>query len=182
MEITFTGRHREIPEAAKSYLSEKLERFIKNIPKVNGVHVIFDLERYQHKVEVVILLNRVRIRAAEKTEDVMASIDKVLDKIERQLKKYKEKLQYHRTRERDIPSSDGESPVENEEEVETSVRLVRTKKFAPKPMYPDEAMDQLKLSEDIFLTFFNPETDGINVIYKRKDGNFGLIETAKKKV
>lgn len=179
MEIIFTGRHQGVNETVKSYLTNKLERSIKNIPKVNGVHVIIDSERFQHKVEVLIHLNHMRLRAAEKSENLTGSIDKVLDKLERQLKKYKDKLQHHRSRDKEILLSKAASR-ERTDEVKENPRLIRTKKLAPKPMDSSEAMMQLKLSEDNFLVFFNAETNLVNVIYKKKDGNFGLIEPERR--
>lgn len=174
MEIIFTGRHQEVNESVKSYLSSKLERSIKNIPKVNGVHVIIDSERYQHKVEVLIHLTHMRIRAAEKTDNLTASIDKVLDKLDRQLKKYKDKLQFHRTNDKEERFEKATAVEESDDSEE--YQLVRAKKFAAKPMDPSEAMMQLKLSDDIFLVFMNAESSSVNVIYKKKDGHFGLIE------
>lgn len=173
MEITFTGRHQEMTENIKEYFSEKLERIVKNIPKVGGVHVIVDLERFQYKVEVVIHVSHTDIRAAEKTDDLMASFDKVVDKLQRQLKKYKEKLQYHRMKGEKVSKSD--VPF-SEEEIQKPPRLIRVKKFEPKPMDASEALMQLKLSSDDFLVFLNADTDLVNVIYRLKDGNFGLIE------
>ncbi|MBI1883888.1 MAG: ribosome-associated translation inhibitor RaiA [Chlamydiae bacterium] len=180
MDITFTSRHQEVSKMAKSYLVEKLERISKNIPKVTGAHAIFDSERYQHKVEVVILVHHTRIRAAEKTEDVMASIDKVMDKLQRQLKKYKDKLQFHRTKEKEFETSSGDGDEMDEEENEP--HLVRARKFATKPMSSEEAMAQLKLSDDVFLVFLNAQSESVNVVYKKKDGNFGLIEPRVGKV
>jgi putative sigma-54 modulation protein len=179
VEIIFTGRHQGVNASVKSYLTSKLERSIKNIPKVNGVHVIIDSERFQHKVEVLIHLNHMRLRAAEKAENLTASIDKVLDKLERQLKKYKDKLQHHRSRDKEILLSKAISE-ERAEETKGNPRLIRTKRLAPKPMDESEAMMQLKLSEDVFLVFLNSETDVVNVIYKKKDGNFGLIEPGRR--
>jgi putative sigma-54 modulation protein len=161
-------------------LTSKLERSIKNIPKVNGVHVIIDSERFQHKVEVLIHLNHMRLRAAEKADNLTGSIDKVLDKLERQLKKYKDKLQYHRSRDKEILLSKA-AMSETADEGAAAPRLITTKRIAPKPMDPNEAMMQLKLSEDSFLVFYNSETDGVNVVYKKTDGNFGLIEPEGRK-
>ncbi len=178
MEIIFTGRHEYVDSKAKSYVEKKLERTIRNIPKVTSVHVIIDSERFNHKVEVVVHVNHQRLRAADKSEDLMASIDLVLDKLSRQLKKYKDKLQAHRKRvrlstlEKQVEES---RPVVDEDE-EEKPQLIRTRKFAPKPMDANEAMMQLKLSDDAFLVFFNAETNRVSVVYKMKDEHFGLIE------
>lgn len=177
MDIIFTGRHQNVTSNAKSYIGKKLERSIKNIPKVTAVHVIMDSERFNHKVEVVVHANHQQIRAADKSEDLTASIDLVVDKIDRQLKKYKDKLQDHRRRVRK-PSTfkeEIESPESTEDE-DGGSRLIRTRKFAPKPMDANEAMMQLKLSDDIFLVFLDAETNRVSVIYKKKGGDFGLIE------
>lgn len=174
MEITFTGRHQTVSDALKDYVTSKLERAVKNIPKVNGAHVIIDSERYQHKVEVIVQVINQRIRAADKSDDLTASMDKAIDKLERQLKKYKDKLQYHRTKGKDFPV---EESVEIEaEDTVRKPRLIRTKKIAPKPMDANEAFMQLQLSDEEFMVFMNAETDAISVVYKREDGNYGLIE------
>jgi len=179
VEIIFTGRHQGVNSTIKSYLTNKLERSIKNIPKVNGAHVIIDHERFQHKVEILIHLNHMRLRAAEKSDNLTASIDKVLDKLDRQLKKYKDKLQYHRSHDKEILLAKASS-LENEDDTKRSPRLVRTKRVAAKPMDPNEAMMQLNLSDDVFLAFLNSESEQVNVVYKKNDGNFGLIEPGRR--
>lgn len=178
MDIIFTGRHEYVDSNAKSYVEKKLERTIRNIPKVTSVHVIIDSERFNHKVEIVVHVNHQRLRAADKSEDLMASIDLVLDKLSRQLKKYKDKLQAHRKRVRlsTLEKRAEESRPVVDEDDEEKPQLIRTRKFAPKPMDSNEAMMQLKLSDDSFLVFFNAETNRVSVVYKMKDGHFGLIE------
>ncbi len=179
MDIIFTGRHEYIESKAKSYVEKKLERTIRNIPKVTSVHVIIDSERFNHKVEIIVHVNHQKIRAADKSEDLMASIDLVLDKLSRQLKKLKDKLQAHRKRVRLSTleeRAEASRPVVDKDDDEEKPQLVRTRKFAPKPMDANEAMMQLKLSDDAFLVFFNAETNRVSVVYKMKDGHFGLIE------
>lgn len=174
MDITFTGRHQAVSSTLKDYITSKLERAVKNIPKVSGAHVIIDSERYQHKVEVIVQVINHRIRAADKSDDLTASMDKALDKLERQLKKYKEKLQYHRTKAKDFPIE--ESPEEESEDSVKKPKLIRTRKMAAKPMDANEAFMQIQLSDEDFMVFMNAETDSISVVYKREDGNYGLIE------
>ena len=175
--MIFTGRHQGVAESVKSYLTSKVERSIRNIPKVNSVHLIIDSERFEHKVEVLIHLNHMSVQAEATSEDIVASVDKVVDKLQRQLKKYKEKIQDHRTKEKELRLKQGGSIADEiDEEVKKPPRLIRVKKIAAKPMDPAEAMMQLNLSDEIFWVFHNAQTNDVNVIYKKKDGNFGLIE------
>lgn len=177
-DILVTGRHTSVTEQVKDYVHKKVLRTIKNVPKVHGVHVILDVERFKKKAEVVIVLHHMKVRAAADSEDILASIDIVVDKLQKQLSKYKDKLQGHHRgpglREISVKeeylSSDEDEPAEKP-------KLVQTRDFfAPKPMSADEALMQLGLSNDLFLVFKNSQTDQVNVVYRMKDGNVGLIE------
>ncbi|HON86886.1 MAG TPA: ribosome-associated translation inhibitor RaiA, partial [Bacillota bacterium] len=129
--------------------------------------VMFSTQRGKYVVEVTLPLNGMILRAEESAQDAFASVDLVVEKLERQLDKYKTRLL----------KRDKQEPrlSEHEEEPETG-RIVKVKRFAMKPMMPEEAAMQMELLGHDFFVFSNGETGLVNVIYRRKDGNFGLIE------
>jgi putative sigma-54 modulation protein len=128
---------------------------------------MFSTQRGKYVVEVTLPLNGMILRAEESAQDAFASVDLVVEKLERQLDKYKTRLL----------KRDKQEPrlSEHEEEPETG-RIVKVKRFAMKPMMPEEAAMQMELLGHDFFVFSNGETGLVNVIYRRKDGNFGLIE------
>ena len=175
-DILVTGRHVSITDSVKDYVQKKILRAIKNVPKVHGIHVILDVERFKKKAEVVIVLHHMKVRAAADSEDIMASIDIVVDKLQKQLHKYKEKLQdRHRgSGIKEFTLHEEYSPLQAEEE--RKPRLVKTRALDPKPMSVDEAVMQLGISDDFFIVFRNSQSDQLNVVYHRDDGDVGLIE------
>jgi len=177
MQVSTTFRHMEQSEALKSYAEEKLERVTKYIDEPIAAHVYFTVEKIRHIVEIVISGRGITTKASEATNDMYAAVDAVLDKIERQLKRYKEKLKAHK--------SDSESngrtmskKVFQAEGLETNSEpiVITTKTETAKPMAVEEAVMQMDLLHKDFLVFTDAVTGEINVLYRRKDGNFGLIE------
>ena len=171
VEINFTGRHQNVGEMEREYIISKLERIVRNIPKVNNIHVIIDSERFRFKVEVVIHLFHAQIRAAEKEESITAAFDEVLDKLTSQLRKYKDKLQDHRKKVKILVPKEPAGVKEIE-----GPRLNRVKKFEAKPMSVDEAWMQLQVLDEDLIVFVNSLTNSMNVIFRQKDGNYGWIE------
>lgn len=174
MNITVNGRHMEITDALRSYATEKVAKLDKYLPSGAEAVVTFNVEKYRHKAEVQIKVNGIVIQAQEETEAMYASIDKVIDKLERQVKKYKEKLKDHKGRGEERPVAAAEAESESERIPE----IIKTKKFDMKPMTADEAVMQMELLDKEFFVFSNIATGALSVIYKRRDGNVGLIEPA----
>ncbi len=180
MQITTTFRHMETSEALKSYVEEKLERVQKYIDEPITAQVFLTVEKIRHIAEITINAKGVTIKASEETNDMYAAIDAVLDKIERQLRRYKEKIKEHKpssvVEERKIKKSivEAESLGQKTEPV-----IIKTKTFSIKPMSVEEAVMQMDLLHKDFLVFTDSATEDINVIYRRKDGNYGLIEPQK---
>ena len=139
------------------------------------------MEKERQKIEVTIPVKGSIIRSEQTSSDMYVSIDLVEEIIERQLRKYKNKLvarsQGHPTS-FSTPSNFKKEFFESEEDApeDDEIRIVRTKKFGIKPMYPEDACIQMELLGHSFFVFSNAETDEVNVVYKRKDGSFGLIE------
>jgi len=174
MNIIVTGRHLEVTHALKSYAEKKIKRFDRYLSNISEAVITISVEKYRHKVEVLLRVNGVLIQAEGTTGDVYSSIDEVAEKLERQIKKYKEKLVSHR-------KSEGKAgSVALEVEVAPEVgRIIKNKRFELKPMSPDEAAMQMELLDKDFFVFTNDNSGDINVIYRRRDGNFGLIEPVK---
>ncbi len=180
MQITTTFRHLEPSEALKSYADEKLERVKKYIDEPVVAQVFMTVEKIRHLAEVTITAKGITIKASEETNDMYSAVDAVVDKIERQLRRYKERIKAHKpaseTRDRQVKKSivAAESIDKRQEPV-----VIRTKTFPIKPMSVDEAVMQMDLLHKDFLVFTDAVTEDINVIYRRKDGNYGLIEPQK---
>jgi putative sigma-54 modulation protein len=178
MQVTTTFRHMEQSEALKSYAEEKLERVAKYIEDPINVQVYFIVEKkIRHIVEIVIAAKGVNTKASEATNDMYAAIDAVIDKIERQLKRYKEKIKAHKPngeeRGRQISKK-----IFHADSIESSSepQVIRIKTETAKPMSVDEAVMQMDLLHKDFIVFTDAVSNELSVLYRRKDGNFGLIE------
>ena len=174
MNIILTGRHLEVTPALKNYVEKKVKRFNRYLSNISEAIVTISVEKYRHKVEVLLKVNGVLIQAEGVTSEVYSSIDEVAEKLGRQIKKYKEKLVSHR-------KSEGKASSVTPEAIGTieAGRIIKNKRFELKPMSPDEAVMQMDLLDKNFFIFTNDNSGDINVIYRRRDGNFGLIEPLK---
>lgn len=180
MQITTTFRHTEPSEPLKRYAEEKLERVKKYIDEPITAQVFLTVEKIRHSADVTIVAKGITIKASEETNDMYAAIDAVVDKIERQLHRHKERIKAHKpapeSTERTVLKSvvEAESIEQSKEPV-----IIRSKTFSIKPMSVEEAVMQMDLLHKDFLVFTNAVNERINVIYRRKDGNYGLIEPEK---
>lgn len=178
MQINVTFRHIEPSLPLKAYAEEKISRIRKYIDEPIEAHVVLKVEKFRHIAEVTIDANGVRINATEETDDMYSAIDMLSDTIESRVIKNKEKFRRRKpdNREKEFPTigdlSVGGAPLEDADR-----RIIRTEQVHAKPMDLDEAVMQLNLSSGEFLVFTNRHTNSINVLYRRKDGNYGLIET-----
>ncbi|MCQ2506373.1 MAG: ribosome-associated translation inhibitor RaiA [Lachnospiraceae bacterium] len=171
MNYTFTGKNIEVTEALKRMVKEKFGKLEKYFLEDTEIHVTLSVVKTDQKIEVTIPLRNTMIRAEQSSEDMYASIDLIQETIERQLKKYKNKLI-------DKKQTGGlaEEFVNSNESDENEIKIIKTKKFAVKPMDAEEACLQMELLGHDFFVFRDAYTDEVNVVYKRKDGNYGLIE------
>jgi putative sigma-54 modulation protein len=182
MQIAVTFRHMDSSDALRSYAEEKLGRVHKYIDEPIDAQVVLTVEKkIRHNAEVTLVAKGITIKAsAEVTDDMYAALDAVVDKIERQLKRYKEKLKSHTPRKgksRDVTKSIIEAASIDDFSVEP--RVVKTSSFSVKPMSVDEAVMQMDLMHKDFLVFTDDATEEVNVIYRRADGNYGLIVPQK---
>ena len=169
MNIIVNGRHLEITAALRNYAVEKISKFEKFLSNISEAVVTLSVEKYRHKAEVMLKVNGSLIQAESVTGEVYSSIDEVVEKLEKQVVKYKEKHQTHRKADKKI------APPSAEKEVRSS-SIIKYKKFEMKPMSPEEAVDQMDLIDKDFYVFANQTSGNINVVYRRGDGNYGLIE------
>lgn len=176
MKIIFKGKHIEVTDAMRNYIEKRLNKIERHFDHILEVIVTLNVEKNRQIVEVTLQASRALIRAEEETDDMYASMDKVADKLERQIRKYKDKYlkKSHPGTERKGLTKEGVN-VEDSESNEIA-KIVKTKRFATKPMSVEEAAMQMDLLGHNFFVFANDNTNKVNVLYKRKDGNFGLIE------
>lgn len=174
MKIIVKGKNVEVTPALKEYVEKKVGKIEKYFEgELREATVTLILEKDLHKVEVTIPLDGYILRGEEATKDMYGSIDNVVEKLERQVRKYKtrinRKLKNHSVLDL-VPN--GTNVADNDFEPS----IVRTKRFAVKPMPEEEAVLQMDLLGHNFFVFLNADTEEVNVVYKRKDGNYGLIE------
>ena len=182
MNFIISGKNIEVTAGLKDAIEQKLGKLERYFTPETEIIVTLSVEKERQKIEVTTPVKGNIIRSEQTSNDMYVSIDLVEEVIERQLRKYKNKLvarsQGHPTAsapggssfKKEFFESEDESPEDDE------IRIVRTKKFGIKPMYPEDACIQMELLGHSFFVFSNAETDEVNVVYKRKDGSFGLIE------
>lgn len=172
MNVNVRGKNIEVTPALREYVEKrigKLERFLEGF---GDAQVTLVVEKEDHKVEVTIPIHGMILRGEEATGDMYASIDLVLEKLEKQIDKYKGRLE-----KRVRNNNNGKMmPAAASESDDDGPQVVKTKRFAIKPMPVDEAIMQMNLLGHTFFVFSNAETEQVNVVYLRKDGNYGLIE------
>lgn len=172
MRITISGKNIELTEGLKQAVEEKLSKLEKFFKPDTDVYVTLSVEKDRQKIEVTIPAKGHVIRSEQVSNDMYVSIDLVEEIIERQLRRYKTKL----IAQQQAAASFQPDYLEGEEEEEEEVKIVRTKKFDIKPMYPEDACVQMELLGHSFYVFCNAETDQVNVVYRRKGNTYGLIE------
>lgn len=175
MDITVTFRHVEPADSLKEYAEEKLSKIDKYFDYPIEAHIVLTAEKFRRMADVTLSVNGTVIKAEEETEDMYSAIDQVMDKIEIQVKRYRDK-----TRNRRSKSENQRGAEQTDETVDSASDepVIEVEKLVAKPMDPEEAAMQFTMSQQDFLVFRNSRSGEINVIYKRKDGNLGLIEPA----
>ncbi|KAB3532052.1 ribosome hibernation-promoting factor, HPF/YfiA family [Alkaliphilus serpentinus] len=174
MKVIVSGRNVDVTDALRNSVETKITKLEKYFNKDAEAQATLSVEKQRQIIEVTIPINGSILRAEEATDDMYTSIDKVVDKLTRQLRKHKTKLEnrinkYETIRFENIPTykEDGD---------QFEPKIVKTKRFAIKPMSSEEAVLQMELIGHSFFVYTNADTDEVNVVYKRKDGNYGLIE------
>ena len=177
MRILITGKNIEVSDYLRELVNKKVSKLERYFPNDTVAQVTMAVERSRHIVEVTIPYSGGIIRGEEVTGDMYASIDNVLDKLEKQIIKHRTRLEKN-LRAGAFKPEEGFMADITEDADDEPAHLVRVKRFDMKRMSVEEALIQLQLLGHSFYVFSNADTDDINVIYLRKDGNFGLIEPA----
>lgn len=177
MQITVTGRHLETTEALKQYATERFQKLDKYLPKNSATTITLSVvKKVHHIAEAMIKADGILIQASEETEEMYSSIDLLLEKIERRVRKYKEKITNHKHQTAEAGMVNAASAASHPED--RIPLIIKTKRFDLKPMTSEEAVMQMELLDKPFFVFANAGSGQVNVIYRRKDGNVGLIEPA----
>ena len=179
MRLQVKGRNLEVSDSIRSYAEAKLAKLEKLVNDPTRVEVELHVEKNpsisnSQVAEATVYTKGPVLRARESSADMKASIDQLVDKLERQVKRYREKRRRGRPAHANSQAVEEASAIPTDSEAEPMI--VKTKQFAVKPMTPEEAVLQLDLIGHDFFVFKNAETDEINVLYRRRDGNYGLIE------
>lgn len=172
MKYIINGKNIEVTEGLKSAVQNKIGKLERYFTEDTEIHVTLSVEKDRQKIEVTIPMKGNIIRAEQVSSDMYVSIDLVEEIIERQLRKYKNKL----VDQKQSSGSFNPAFVEDDSYEDDEIQIIRTKKFAVKPMDAEEACMQMELLGHNFYVFRNVETNEVNVVYKRKGNTFGLIE------
>jgi putative sigma-54 modulation protein len=202
MQMNITFRQFGASDSLKEYAREKVDRVNRLLDRAGEAHVVLSLERHLHHADITIHSGTWVLRGREKSEDMYASIDLAMDKIERQLRRYKDKLKSHHGKERvhhrqelvnqlsrsvrhAVFEMSGDEAIEvpapatasvQPEANDSSPRMLRTTHLTVKQLKVEEAVMQMNLMNNDFYVFHNVDTDSMCVLYRRKDGQYGLIE------
>jgi len=175
MNIIITGKKMEISDVLRKYVEKKVKKLSRYLPNASEARVELAVEgtkdaEHSQVAQITLRSKGAILRSEERSSDIFASVDAALDKIYRQIIRYKEK-RYRRGR-----APEKGLPLPEATDAEETPRIVRTKRFPVRPMDEGEAIEQMELLGHDFFIFFNTNTGQLNVLYRRRDGNYGLIE------
>jgi len=176
MDVTVTFRHTEPIESLKAYAEEKVSKIKKYLDSPMEAHIVLTVEKFRHQADVSLSMNGTRIKGVEETGDMYSAIDQVMDKIEKQVRRHLSKIRSRRSE--NLKSEHGleGDEIDDAAALAQEEPMIEIEKMVAKPMDSEEAAMQLNFSRRDFLVFRNAKSMEINVIYKRGDGNLGLIE------
>lgn len=173
MKVSIYGKNMQLTDALKDAAIKKVKRLDKFFQQEVEAKVVLSVEKKIQKVEVTIPFNGRIVRVEEYSDDMYSSIDEAVESLEQQIRKHKTKLQDKYQSSESIKFENIE-PLDDDEQEE--FKIVKTKRFAVKPMSIEEAVLQMDLLKHNFFVFLNADSEEVNVVYKRKDNNYGLIE------
>ncbi|MEM8955821.1 MAG: ribosome-associated translation inhibitor RaiA [Verrucomicrobiota bacterium] len=179
--ITVTGRHVSVTESMRAYATKKLEGLHLDYPRIIEAKVILDVEKNRQIAEIVLFCaNHITIEASTETEDLYASIDETVSKIARRMRKHKTRLlKSHRPRNQTIRHLEEQvfsADLPEHEDEEPEPLIVHKENYRIRPMFRDEAIMEMEMSERTFLVFQNAKNNRLNIVFRRKDGDYGVIE------
>lgn len=190
MKVIITGRNIELTPSLKEFVEKKMDSIHAFVDHLQEIDVILSVDKTKsqgilHTAEVTIWANGINFRATHSHPDMYAAVDLILDKLQKQITKYKEKLKAKPNRKHkhgdfhfrhQVVQFEDEFEPPIPEETQQSPRVIRSNNFYSKPMYIDEAAEQLQYLQQEFIVFSNAKSGEVNVVYRRNDGNIGLIE------
>ena len=176
MKLIFVGKNMDVTQALKDITEKKFAKLDKFFQEDVVGNVTFSTTKNTQRIEVTINLPGTIIRAEESTDDMYASIDRVVDILERQIRKHRTKLQRRYKNSNETIRFENVTPLQDEPKEEDKPKIVKRKRFILKPMMTEEAVLQMELLGHNFFVYLDGETDEYSVVYKRKDGNYGLIQ------
>jgi putative sigma-54 modulation protein len=175
MDISVTFRHMKPTKSVRIYAEEKLSKIKKYLDAPIDAHVVLSVEKFRHIADVTLSVNGILIKGIEETDDMYSAIDQVMDKLEAQVKKSRSKVRNRRSESRKGGNTFKKKESSEEGSLSPDTPSIEVEKLTAKPIDPEEAAMQLSDSQQDFLVFRNSRSEEINVIYKRKDGNLGLV-------
>lgn len=172
MNVNVRGKNIVVTPALKEYVEKKITKITRQFKTVGDISAVLKVEKGNHIVEITVPASGILIRAQESTKDMYSSIDLVVEKIERQVHKYKTRLAKRKYSNfvEPVPAPEVESAQDEE------FKIIKNKKFSMNPMTAEEAILQMNLLDHDFFVYFDPDYGGVNVVYRRKDGNYGLLQ------
>ena len=179
MKFIISGKNITVTEGLKTAVQDKLSKLERYFTPDTEVVVTLSVEKERQKIEVTIPVKGNIIRSEQVSNDMYVSIDLVEEVIERQLKKYRTKLRKYKNKivdKQQAAANFQKAYLDKDYDEDEEVKIIRTKKFGIKPMYPEDACVQMELLGHNFFVFYNAETEQVNVVYKRKGNTYGLIE------
>lgn len=182
--VRVDGRHVPVTAAIAQYIEDKINHLHLDYPRIIEAHVILDVQKYRQICEIILhCSNHISIEATEETNDLYASIDGAIDKIAQRMRKFKGRMmRSHRPRNhekvRHLDEQILEVPELFAEEEALEPAVIQTERYPVKPMFVDEAVLQMEMSNRQFVVFLNAKTERINILHRRKDGGYGLMEPA----
>ena len=176
MKLTMTGKQIELTQALKDRIEDRFSKLDRYFHKETEATITLSVQREKQVVEATVYSGSLIVRVEEATDDMYISIDNAVDILERQLRKHKTRIEKKLKKDNFEAAALAQIPFNEAIEEEKEFNIVRTKRFATKPMSPEEAILQMNLLGHQFYIFSNAETGESNVVYKRKNGDYGLIE------
>lgn len=179
MELMISGKNMNVSDKTENFVRRKLERLARHIQEPAEARVELSQENtrdvnQRHIIQVTLRENGTLIRAEERAADLKVAVDAVVDKLDKQIRRYKDKQVRKRRAAAEITEAVAVAVADGE--IDEEPRLVRTKSFRTSPMSTDEAIDQMELLGHSFFLFLNGNSGDLNVVYRRDDGNYGLLE------
>ncbi len=177
MRVLVTFRHFEANEAVKGYAKQKILKLKKYLERPVEARVVLSVEKFRNIAEAMITGDGYTVKGMEKTDDMYSAIDKLIDKLERQIRRHRGKTKPRRS---NLPPQDQRYQMDvlapESSGTVQEARIIKSNEHSAKPMSPEEAILRLDAGENDFFVFTNSDSGSLNVVYRRKDGNYGLIE------